>query len=129
MASRIAGALAVIGGAAWLVKVALIWENGGTNTTDGLVGVLFDVGAVAILLALLVRAWCVPGPGLLRHRPVAVLVVVVAFAAAVNLPILLGRVLLGRTWLAEEVGILLTAAAALVLGLRWATARRTGWLD
>ena len=59
----------------------------------------------------------------------AVLVVVVAFVAAVNLPILLGRVLLGRTWLAEEVGILLTAAAALVLGFRWTITRRRGWLD
>jgi hypothetical protein len=38
-------------------------------------------------------------------------------------------VLLGRTWLAEEVGILLTAAAALVVGLRWASDRRPGWLD
>ena len=121
MASRIAGALAVIGGLAWLVKVALIWENGGTNTTDGLVGVLFDVGAVAILLALVTRAWCVPGPGVLRHRPVAVAAVVLAFAAAVNVPILLGWVLFGRTWLAEEAGIVLTAAAALVLGFRWSS--------
>lgn len=57
MASRLAGALAVVGGAAWLVKVALIWQNGGTNTTDGLVGALFDVGAVTILLALTIRVW------------------------------------------------------------------------
>ena len=27
MASRIAGVLAVVGGAAWLVKFALIWQN------------------------------------------------------------------------------------------------------
>lgn len=121
MASRIAGVLAVVGGAAWLVKFALIWQNGGTNTTEGLVGLLFDVGAIAILLALGVRAWCAPRRGLLRYRPVAVLVVVVAFAAAVNLPILLGWVLLGRTWLAEEVGVLLTAVAVIVLGVRWAT--------
>ena len=49
MATRVAGALAVLGGVAWLVKFALIWENGGSNTTDGLVGVLFDIGAIGIL--------------------------------------------------------------------------------
>jgi hypothetical protein len=124
MAARIAGVLAVVGGAAWLVKFVLIWENGGTNTTEGLVGVLFDVGAVAILLALGVRAWWAPIRGIPRNRPLAVLVVMVAFAAAVNLPILLGWTLFGRTWLAEEVGVLLTAIAAVVLGCRWATAER-----
>lgn len=122
MAFRIAGLLAVLGGAAWLVKVALIWENGGTNTTDGVVGVLFDVGAVGILLGAGIRAWHGPNPGRLRHRVVALLAVLLAFAAAVNLPILLGWVLLGRTWLAEEVGIIFTAVAALVLGTRWASA-------
>jgi hypothetical protein len=64
MAARIAGVLAVVGGAAWLVKFVLIWENGGTNTTDGLVGVLFDVGAVAILLALGVNARWAPKSGI-----------------------------------------------------------------
>jgi hypothetical protein len=55
----------------------------------------------------------------------AVLVVMVAFAAAVNLPILLGWALFGRAWLAEEVGVLLlTAIAAVILGCRWATAER-----
>jgi hypothetical protein len=118
MAARIAGVLAVVGGAAWLVKFVLIWENGGTNTTDGLVGVLFDVGAVAILLALGVNARWAPNRGLPRNRPMAVLVVMVAFAAAENLPI-------GRTWLAEEVGVLLlTAIAAVILGCRWASAER-----
>lgn len=123
MATRVAGVLAIVGGVAWLVKFALIWQNGGTNTTDGLVGVLFDVGAVAILLALGIHAWCAPRQGLLRHRPIAVLVFVVAFAAAVNLPIVLGWVLFGRTWLAEEVGVLLTAVAAVVLGFRWAASQ------
>ena len=118
MALRLAGALAVVGGAAWLVKVALIWQNGGTNTTDGLVGVLFTVGAVAILLALVVRVWSASDPQV-RYRLLSVLAVAVAFVAAVDVPILLGWVLLGRTWLAEELGIILTAVAAVVLGTRW----------
>jgi hypothetical protein len=123
MASPIAGVLAVVGGTAWLVKLALIVGNGGTNTTDGLVGVLFDVGGIAILLALVVRAWF--GPiGRLRHRPVAVLAFAVGLFAAINLPIGLGWVLFGRTWMAEELGILLTAVAAIIVGVRWAT---VGW--
>ncbi|HJR39449.1 MAG TPA: hypothetical protein VJ819_13790 [Nocardioidaceae bacterium] len=122
MATRVAGALAVLGGVAWLVKFALIWENGGTNTTDGLVGVLFDIGAIGILLAAMVAAWYAPTRGPLRHRPVALLAAVLAVAAAVNLPIGIGWLLFGRTWLAEEVGVLLTAVAAIVLGTRWVTA-------
>lgn len=118
MASRLAGALAVVGGPAWLVKVALIWQNGGTNTTDGLVGAMFTVGAVTILLALMIRAWLASAPQV-RYRLLSVLAVVVAFVAAVDVPILVGWVLLGRTWLAEELGIILTAVAAVVLGTRW----------
>ena len=112
----------MLGGVAWLVKFALIWENGGTNTTDGLVGVLFDIGAIGILLAAMVTAWYAPARGPFRHRPVALLAAVLAVAAAVNLPIGLGWLLFGRTWLAEEVGVLLTALAALILGTRWVTA-------
>jgi hypothetical protein len=118
MALRLAGALAVVGGAAWLVKVALIWQNGGTNTTDGLVGALFTLGAVTILLALIIRAWLASAPQV-RYRLLSVLAVTVAFVAAVDVPILLGWVLLGRTWLAEELGIILTAVAAVVLDTRW----------
>jgi hypothetical protein len=118
MALRLAGALAVVGGAAWLVKVALIWQNGGTNTTDGFVGALFTLGAVTILLALMIRAWLASAPQV-RYRLLSVLAVTVAFVAAVDVPILLGWVLLGRTWLAEELGIILTAVAAVVLGTRW----------
>jgi hypothetical protein len=120
MASRLVGALAVVGGVAWLVKVALIWQNGGTNTTDGLVGALFNVGAVAILLALTIRAWLASARPV-RYRLLSVLAVTVAFVAAVDVPILIGWVLLGRTWLAEELGIILTAVAAVVLGIRWVT--------
>ncbi|HEX5987234.1 MAG TPA: hypothetical protein VFY86_11990 [Nocardioides sp.] len=118
MGTRVAGVLAVTGGVAWLAKVALIWRNGGTNTTDGIVGVLFDVGAVAILLALTIRVWVVPRS--LRFKLVAVLAVLLAFVAVVNVPIALGWLLFGQIWLAEEVGVLLTAVSAIVLGLRWA---------
>jgi hypothetical protein len=37
----------------------------------------------------------------------------------VDLPILVGWQLFGDSWLAEEVGIVLTAVLSLVLGVRW----------
>jgi hypothetical protein len=39
---------------------------------------------------------------------------------------LVGWWLIGRTWVAEELGIVLTAVAALVVGVRWAT---VGWRE
>jgi hypothetical protein len=119
MVARLTGALALTGGLAWFVKVALIWANGGSNTTDGLVGVFFTIGAVAIVLAATIRAWHWPSVARLRSRVVASLVAVAAFAAAVNLPIWVGWQIFGKTWLAEEVGVLLTALVAVGLGARW----------
>jgi hypothetical protein len=53
MISRCSGALALLGGLARILKVALIWMNGGTEPTSGVVGILFLAGAVA-----LVPSWC-----------------------------------------------------------------------
>ena len=69
-------------------------------------------------LALTIRVWVVPRS--LRFKLVAVLAVLLAFVAVVNMPIALGWLLFGQIWLAEEVGVLLTAVSAIVLGLRWA---------
>ena len=52
-------------------------------------------------------------------RVFAVLVALAAFVAAVNLPILVGWQIFGRTWFAEEVGVLVTALLAMLLGQRW----------
>ena len=124
MIPRLAGALAVAGGVAWVVKVAMIWANGGSNTTDGLVGALFSGGAVAIALAVVLRAWHAPSARRTSHRALAVIVALVVFVAAVDLPILVGGRIFGRTWFAEEVSVLITAAVGLVLGIRWL---RTGF--
>ena len=124
MIPRLAGALAVAGGVAWLVKVAMIWENGGSNTTDGLVGALFSAGAVAIALAVILRAWHGPSARRTSHRAFAVIIALVVFVAAVDLSILVGWRIFGRTWFAEEVGLLITAVVGLVLGIRWL---RTGF--
>ena len=132
MSARLAGALTLTGGAAWLVKVALIWENGGTNTTEGMVGFLFSVGAVTILLGAVMWTWQARSTAPVHGRVLAVLLAVVAFVAAVNLPILVGWQLLGRTWVAEEVGVVMTALLAVAVGHRWlrsGSGRPPGGLD
>lgn len=114
----------MVGGTAWLVKVALIWGNGGTNTTDGMVGVLFDIGAIAIASAAVLRAWDWRAGSRPWGRVLASMIALVALFAAVNLPILLAWQVFGRTWYAEEAGIVLTAVTALVLGVGWLRAGR-----
>ena len=52
-------------------------------------------------------------------RVFAVLVALAAFVAAVNLPILVGWQIFGRTWFAEEVDVLVTAPLAMLLGQGW----------
>jgi hypothetical protein len=77
---------------------------------------------VAIVLALVTRVWLVSSRSV-RTRLLAIVAVVVGFALAVDLPILLGWVVFGRTWLAEEIGVIMVAVGALVLGVRWMGAK------
>lgn len=116
---RISGALAVIGGLAWLAKVALIWANGGTGTTGGVVGLLFLTGGICIALAGGLRAWYLAGIAKVWRRVLATLAYVVVLILLVDLPILIGWQIFGRVWVAEELGIILTALLALGLGAYW----------
>lgn len=116
---RILGVLALVGAAAWLGKVGLIWANGGTDTTGGAVGVLLYVGLVALAGAAMTRAWYLPNLSKVRWRVLSSVMAVLAVVAAVNLPILLAYVVMGKTWLAEETGIILVALLALDFGVMW----------
>jgi hypothetical protein len=116
---RISGALAVIGGLAWLAKVALIWANGGTGTTGGAVGLLFLTGGTCIVLAGGLRAWYLAGNAKVWRRVLASLAFVVVLILMVDLPILIGWQIFGRVWVAEELGIILTALLALGVGAYW----------
>ena len=109
----------MFGGVAWLVKIAWIWADGGAHATEGVAGFLFTLGAVTIVLAVVIRAWHAPPHGRSWQHALAAVVAVVAFALLVNVPILVGWQLFGRTWYAEEVGVLLTALLAVALGGRW----------
>jgi hypothetical protein len=119
MVSRCSGALSVLGGLAWILKFALIWMNGGTETTQGVVGILFVAGAISLALADGVRAWYLPDTAKVWPRILAALAFLAALVLMVNLPILIGWKLWGRLWIAEEVGVILTALIAVGLGIKW----------
>jgi len=114
---RPARLLALTGGLIWIVKTVLIWQNGGTNRFDGTVGLMFMIGAVLLAAATVIWAWRAT-----RDRPVLargglLLGALVVLFLAINLPILLGQVLFPRSWLADEVGVILVAAAAIAAGV------------
>lgn len=115
---RITGVLALVGGVAWLAKVAVLAVNDGVDPTGWLAGRLFDLGAVALVLAACLRAWTWRPAASVRDRALLVAVAVLVFVVAVNVPIQLGGLVLGDLWLAEEIGVVLIALLALVVGVR-----------
>ena len=104
-------------GVVWLIKVGLIAENGGTDTSGGLVGVAFFVGVVALVVA-----GGATGFALLRRRrswlgyvglPLGVAATLVGF---VVLEGVLKAIVPADGWFEGEVGIVGTAIVALALG-------------
>lgn len=119
MISRYSGALAVVGGVAWILKVALIWMNGGTETTSGVIGILFITGAMSLAVAGGIRAWYLPGTLKIWPRVLAAIAFLAVLVLMVDAPILIGWQLFGRIWIAEELGVMLTALIAVGLGTQW----------
>jgi hypothetical protein len=108
---------ALTGGVGWLVKVALIWANGGENTDSGLVGVMYLVGLVGLVVALGAAGYTLAekAPVWLRAvvvvaTPLLVMVVWVLLDQAVR------AVYTTEGWFRDEVTVLLTAVVALLLG-------------
>ena len=116
-ALRVATWAWLVAGVVWLVKVALIAENGGTDTT-GLVGVAFFIGVVALVVA-----GGASGFALLRRRRswlgyVGLMSgVVVTLVGFVVLEGVLKEIVPADGWFEGEVGIVGTAIVALALGL------------
>lgn len=96
MISRCSGALSVFGGLAWILKAALIWMNGGTETTHGIVGILFVAGALSLALAGGVRAWYLPDTAKVWPRILVALAFLAALVLMVDLPTLIGWQLWGH---------------------------------
>ena len=116
--TRLAAIAWLVGGAAWLLKLTLILANGGSNTDEGIVGIAFFVGVLALVVA-----GAASGFTLLRRWGI--------WAAAIGVPIGAAATLVGISvidsvlqpivpasgWYDEEVGILGAAVIAILLGL------------
>ena len=117
-ALRIAMWAWLVAGVVWLVKVGLIAENGGTDTTGGLVGVAFFAGVVALVVA-----GAATGFVLLRRLRgwlgyVGLLLgVVVTVAGFLVIEGVLKEIVHTEGWFEGEVGIVGTAIVALGLGV------------
>lgn len=102
----------------WLVKVALIWGNGGTNTGDGLVAVVYFIGLAALLVALLAG-----GYSLVTTAPIWLRAVVSVCATLLGLTLftIIDDAVKGmyspEGWLRDELGILIAALIALTVGV------------
>lgn len=101
-----------------MVKVGLIWANGGENTSSGLVGYMFYVGLAGVFIAL-----AAAGYTLVEKAPVWLRGVV---AIATPLLVLMVWQLLDQaikgvyasdTWLRDELSIIVVAVVALVMGV------------
>jgi hypothetical protein len=111
---RLARILALTGGLSWIVKVLLIWENGGTNRFGGTVGLMFMIGTVLLAAAAVLWTWhATRGRSLLLRAglPLGALIVLLL---AINLPILVAQALFSGSWLADEFGVILVAVAAII---------------
>ena len=120
---RIAASAAVVGAVAWLTKVGMIWANGGANTDEGLVGVMYLIGLLGVVVALGASGYTLveTAPVWLRAivvvaTPVLVLMVWTLLDQAIK------AVYTEEGWLRDEVNIVLAAVLALGLGV-WALTR------
>jgi hypothetical protein len=107
-----------VGGAGWLLKVFLIWGNGGENTGSGPVGYMYLVGWVAFAVAL-----GAAGYTLVERAPVWLRGVV---AVATPLLVLMVWQLMdqgiksvypGSSWLRDELSVVIAGVIALVMGM------------
>lgn len=102
----------------WLLKVALIWANGGTNTDDDLVAVVYFIGLAGLLVALLAGGYSVVTTAPIWLRAV---VSVCATLLGLTLFTIIDDALKGmyssEGWLRDELGILVAALIAVSVGV------------
>lgn len=128
--TRFAAFAALVCGGAWLVKVALIAGNGGSNTDTGMVAAAYLIGLSAAAVALLAGGYTVvrTAPSWLRAVvSVATLMLGAVLFSAVDT--LAKTVYAGEGWVRDEIGIAVSALVALgfgVLGLRRARRAAAG---
>ncbi len=114
-ASKIASVAALVGGVAWLAKVALIWGNGGENIDGGLVAAGYLLGLAFLVVALLAGGYSTvaTAPGWLRGV-VSVAVLLLGWIIFASIDTAAKGAYSGDGWMRDELGILVSAALALV---------------
>ena len=111
--------IAAAGGAAWLVKFALILATSGETTSGGPVAVFYFLGVLLLMVgAATVTLRLVPPASRVLTVIAALAAPVVAFASFVVLESIAKAVVgdAGAEWLNDEVGILLTGLVWLAAG-------------
>ncbi len=115
---RLAAVAWLVGGVAWLVKLTLIFANGGSNTDEGIVAVVFFAGVLALVVA-----GAASGFTLGRRWGTWAAVIGVPIGAAATLvgisavDSVLKAIVPASGWYEDEVGILGAAVISLLLGL------------
>ncbi len=111
---RLARILALTGGLFWIVKVLLIWENGGTNRYGGTVGLMFLIGTVLLASATVLWTWYATVGRSPLMRAGLLLGALFALLLAINLLSLVAYFVFPGSWLAGEFGVILVAVAAII---------------
>ena len=116
-ASKIASLTALIVGVAWLLKVILIWAGGGANTDGGLVAVSYFVGVAALAVALLTGGYAVVARAPVWLRAVvSVATLLLGWILFTSIDSAAKGVYSADGWFRDELGILICALVALVVG-------------
>ena len=106
--------LALTGGLSWIVKVLLIWENGGTNRFGGTVGLMFMIGTVLLASATVLWTWRATGRRSLLMRAGLLLGALMVLLLTINLASVVAYFIFPGSWLAGEFGVILVAVAAII---------------
>ena len=109
---------ALTGGLFWIVKVVLIWENGGTNRFGGAVGLMFLIGTVLLASATVLWTWRATRGRSLLARAGLLLGALMVLLLAINLLSLIAYFAFPGSWLAGEFGVILVAVAAIIAASR-----------
>jgi hypothetical protein len=115
---RLAAVAWLVGGVAWLVKLTLILANGGSNTDEGIVAVVFLAGVLALVVAGAASGFTLGGRWSTWAAVVGVPIGAAATLIGINLiDSVLKAIVPASGWYEDEVGILGAAVIALLLGL------------
>jgi hypothetical protein len=115
---RIFVSAALLCGAAWVAKTALIAANGGTQTDGGLIGILWAAGMLGLVTAAAAGAVAV-----LRGRPAwlravaGVVAVPLSFVALNLVDGVVKAVYPGSGWFSDEIALVLVGVVLAVCGV------------